>query len=203
MLVTITEACGAAHKSCVTYFNSSRSYERYELLFGKTIPESLNNDEVGAGESTATTCYDTRAKASSTHKVICFICDTVRVGDYDKNIGYNKGGLGRCGFQDTSDKLNIRQETFLKLPDHPLHAAAKRLQLLRSGHGLDMFAIDIYYHQSCYIKFSLKPISHADHAKQEVAAKQKDAIEKFCFDLKISIVRNHNAHLLLTTMTPM
>ena len=32
-----------------------------------------------------------------------------------------------------------------------------RLLILESGASHDLFAIDVYYHQSCYIKFALAP----------------------------------------------
>ena len=46
---------------------------------------------------------------------------------------------------------------FIKDPTHRLHDVAKRLDIQLSGF-CDIFAADVYYHQSCYIRFVIKNV---------------------------------------------
>jgi len=46
--------------------------------------------------------------------------------------------------------------------DHRLYPSARSLELLQSDQSHDMYDIDVYYHQSCYITFALNPLFEED-----------------------------------------
>ena len=76
----------------------------------------------------------------------CFVCNTIRnVDGHD----YNQGGLKRCCRSDTAAKILKKKDSILQLNDHPLYPAARRLQVILAGFH-DIFAADVFIHQSCY-----------------------------------------------------
>ena len=92
----------------------------------------------------------------SEHKVKCFICDTLRPIDRKP---FDEGGLARCGQEKSKTRLDERSKVLLSMNDHRFYEASKRYSLLHSGQSYDTFAIDLYYHKSCYIKYALSPFS--------------------------------------------
>jgi len=44
--------------------------------------------------------------------------------------------------------------TSRNVPGDKYEGAAKRLELLLSGQSFDVFAVDVYYHRSCYLSFA-------------------------------------------------
>ena len=81
----------------------------------------------------------------------CFVCNTKRPCDENQ---YNEGGLTRVQNDDTAKKILDGKEVFLGDPSYRQHNAAKRLDIILSGFS-DIFAADVYHHQSCYIKFAI------------------------------------------------
>ena len=69
------------------------------------------------------------------------------------NNPYESGGFGRCERNKSANRLLERREEYIQNKEHRFFAAANRLQLALSGQSHDIFAIYVYYHQSCYLKF--------------------------------------------------
>ena len=84
----------------------------------------------------------------------CFVCNVKRKSDEEP---YNMGGLRRCDSEDTAIKIIDRKKLLICMENHKLYPAAKRLDVLLSGF-YDIFAADVYIHQSCYLKFAINPI---------------------------------------------
>ena len=59
----------------------------------------------------------------------------------------------------------------------------------------DVFAADVFYHQSCYIKFLIKPVKLPS---SDVLQKNKaqDVLELFKYRIKTKIIRDKEAYLL-------
>ena len=76
-------------------------------------------------------------------------------------------------------RLRARSETFLKNKANKFHEAAERVQLLSSGQPYDDFAIDIYYHRSCYILYVHKNIGNNENATRQESHKCNDVLEDF------------------------
>ena len=71
---------------------------------------------------------------------------------------YNCGGLARCCEKVARRKLLDRINIFLKDPATKFHEAATRLYMKIGYEAHDFFVADIYYQNSCCIKFALKKI---------------------------------------------
>ncbi len=70
-----------------------------------------------------------------------------------------------------------------------------------SGQAHDIFAVDIFYHQSCYIKFAIKPVSQTDREEEEKKGKEEDVINAFLYRVKTSVIRDKKAFLLNELLT--
>ena len=176
------------HTTCRVQFRTN--IERCTNKFGLKI-----TDEEGAIE-TDYEFPERRATRSVTKplysKKVCFVCNTERV--IDKNP-YNEGGLARCYTKIVADRLATRKELFMKDKDCRPFSVALRLEILLSGQAHDIFAIDIYYHQSCYIKFVLSP-STPKEIKTEENQKENDVFAVFLYRVKTRIIRDKQAFLL-------
>ena len=84
-----------------------------------------------------------------------FICNEYR--ESDKNA-YNCGDLARCRVEGASHKKLDRMNIFLQDPQTEFHEAATRLYQKIEYEAHDSFSADIYYQNSCCIKFALKKI---------------------------------------------
>ena len=122
----------------------------------------------------------------------CFICNIQRAIDENP---YNEGGLQRCTRDDTASKILSRKSAFLHDKVNRYYDAAKRLDILLSGSARDIFAADIFYHQSCYIKFVIKPVLQASNEETE-RSKRDDVLKLFKYKVKIKIVRDKEAYIL-------
>ncbi len=141
-------AFGKAHTACRTPFRTK--VENYERKFG--LVEDEENNAV-ADSSREPQNEDRRS--SSQHlkeKRLCFIFNVKQSLD---NKPYESGGLGRCERSKSANRLLERKEEYIQDKEHHFYAAANRLQLVTSGQSHDIFVIDIYYHQSCYLKFAI------------------------------------------------
>ena len=183
------------HANCRVHFRNN--VERYKKNYGlkdKTVDESHEHET----EATADSAESPKKKAlrsqtdSLSSKYICFICNLKR--DIDNN-SYNEGGLTRCDTQLTADKLMNRMELFLKTKSSRFYSAAKRLNILLSGQSHDIFAVDIYYHQSCYIKYALKPATQ-EEITQNNKKVEEEVLDAFLYKVKTQIIRDKNAFLL-------
>ena len=106
---------------------------------------SINNENEDIRRSSS--------RKSTTISFVCFICNKKTLKDTKP---YNKGGLGRCTYDRSCNKLRV-QMSARNQPGDKHEEAAKCLNLLLSGHSFDIFAVDVYYHQTCYISFSRPP----------------------------------------------
>ena len=69
---------------------------------------------------------------------------------------------------------------------------AKRLDILLSAH--DVFAADVFYHQSCYIKFLTKPVKLP--SKNELQEKQTRCFKFIKYRIKTKTISDKEAYLL-------
>eukprot|EP00794_Sanderia_malayensis_P001897 gene1897-2154_t len=123
----------------------------------------------------------------------CFICNIIRGSDPKQ---YNCGGLGRCTEERAAANLLSRQNMYLQEPEHCFFDAAKRLQILQGGSGHDLFAINVYYHQSCYLKFTVSPVLLRDEKSQQLNDRTQDVLDEFYAKIKSKILHQKNAYLL-------
>ena len=84
-----------------------------------------------------------------------FVCNEYR--EPDKN-DYNCGYLARCCKEEARHKQLDRMNIFLQNPATEFHEAATLLYTKIECEAHDIFSADIYYQNSCFIKFALKKI---------------------------------------------
>ncbi len=70
-----------------------------------------------------------------------------------------------------------------------------------SGQAHHIFAVDIFYHQSCYIKFAIKPVPQRDIEEEEQKGKEDDVINAYLYKVKTSVIRDKKAFLLNELLT--
>ena len=63
---------------------------------------------------------------------------------------------------------------------HRFYTAADRLNRLLSGGSHDIFSADIFYHQSCYIKFAIKSADEIPKHEEINENKREAVIDIFC-----------------------
>ena len=118
------------------------------------------------------------------------ICNEYR--ESDKNA-YNCGDLGRCRVEGASHKKLDRMNIFLQDPQTEFHEAATRLYQKIEYEAHDFFPVDIYYQNSCYIKFSLKKNEQTVDENVELLGSD---IHEFFLALNKRIVHRRDAFLL-------
>ena len=77
---------------------------------------------------------------------LCFVCQEKRKSN---NFLLNQGGLGRCTEERAGNRIRERTSIFLKDEDSRFHNAAIKSNILLAG-SHDIYAADVYHHQSCY-----------------------------------------------------
>ena len=87
--------------------------------------------------------------------------------------------MARCSHIKSRDRIFERAGVFFSMPDHKFNAAANRLKILESGQSFDIFSIDVYYHQSCYVKFALKPVTKEEESAVEALQKREEIMIDF------------------------
>ena len=103
----------------------------------------------------------------------------------------------RVDTHDTARRVLERKEMFIKDPTHRLHDAAKRLDIQLSGF-CDIFAADVYYHQSCYIRFVIKKVLNTASKTDSI---NTDVLQLFEYKIRTKIVRDKEAYLLHELLT--
>ena len=86
---------------------------------------------------------------------MCFVCQEKRKSD---SFPLNQGGLGRCTEERAGDRIKERTSIFLKDEESRFHNAAIKLNILLAG-SHDIYAANVYYHQSCYLKYAVNKIA--------------------------------------------
>lgn len=142
--------------------------------------------EDASAESEETTTVNRRSTSEYLKgKRLCFICNLYLASD-DKP--YNQGGLTRCTDEKAGKRLQERREIFLKDKQYRFNSATSRLFLLESGPCRDLYAIDVYYHQSCYIKFALAPTTKKEQQVQRLKERANDVQGLFFTAIRKNIV---------------
>ena len=93
-----------------------------------------------------------------------------------------------------------RKDEFLKCPEHRFYAAANRLQLLTSGEPHDVFAADIFYHQSCYLKFAVNVKYQREQLDNDDRDLGVDLMNEFFGHVRMKVLREKNTYLLSDLM---
>ena len=86
---------------------------------------------------------------------LCFVCQEKRESD---NFTLNQGGLGRCKEERAGNRIKERTSIFLKDKDSRFHNAAIKLNILLAG-SHNIYAADVYYHHSCYLKYAVNKVA--------------------------------------------
>ena len=84
-------------------------------------------------------------------KKICFICNEARDVDSSK---YSEGGLGRCEHDRSKETILSCQDFYKSNRTHDYYQVSQRLDILLSGTSYDIFSQAVYYHHSCYRRFT-------------------------------------------------
>ena len=58
----------------------------------------------------------------------------------------------RCSEQNAVSKCSM--DLKIKDEENRYYAAAKRYEVILSGASYDLFALDLYYHKTCYVNFT-------------------------------------------------
>ncbi len=106
------------------------------------------------------------------------------------------GGLGRCIVDRSAHKLVTGKDEYLKDPDQRFYVAANRLQIAISGGSHDIFAADIFYHQSCYLRLTTRVMSSSVQVKEDEETAKIDVMNEFYGIIREKIIRDKNAYLL-------
>ena len=111
----------------------------------------------------------------------------------DSNV-YNEGGLGRCSTNNTRDRLLLKTDIYERDSNHRYFLAAQRLRVLLSGASYDIIWKDVYYHQSCYLKYT-HPKQSSTQDGSSTLEKENDVMEEFLYKLRIKVIRDKCAYL--------
>ena len=177
------------HENCrITFRNrlSRKEAQSSKLISAHSVSTHESSEAVAAA-------YRTR-RGLLPKKQMCFVCNEET--KYD-NKPYNNGGLGRCSEQNAVSKIKCSMDLKMKDEKSKYHAAAKRLEVILSGSSYDIFALDLYYHKTCYVNFT-----YAYDKKQPIADKvEKDKLgsevmDRFFHLFHRKVIKDQNAYLL-------
>ena len=181
------------HTSCrVSFRNNIRTFqERYGLI---NLSESSSEENTRTLSSDSPFKHATRSAVgiARTLEKKCFTCNESRTVD---NEAYNNGGLAKITCEDTADKTEEQKNIFVVNKESRFFQAAKRLDILLSGSAHDVFSAGVFYHQSCYIRFFVKPVklpSRGDLQKSKAEA----VLDLFKYRIKTKIIKDKEAYLL-------
>ena len=181
------------HATCRTTFRTK--LKKFQDKYGN-IPTYSLEQTTDSNPSIAT--LDSPVKTRSSVSRIealekkCFICNKIRTIDSND---YKEGGLAKVTLGDTAEKIIERKNIFLQEKESRFFDAAKRLRILLSGSSYDIYAADIYYHQSCYIKFVIKPVQTPTE-ENLLNKRSEDVLDLFKYKIKTKIIRDKGAYFL-------
>ena len=115
--------------------------------------------------------------------------------DIDNNK-YSEGGIARCEQDRAKQTLDACQTFYKQNPSHHYFQASQRLEILLSGTSYDIFSQDVYYHHSCYRRFTRMAKSGKENDYDNVTQKKHDAMQGFLYKTRVTIVRDKYAFLL-------
>ena len=180
------------HSTCRTNFRTR--VKTFQNSYGEKLADTVEQSELTSIDGCSPVKHATRFVVDNvkTLERKCFICNEIRTSDDNP---YNEGGLQRCNRGDTGSKIMKRKDAFVSNKYSRHYSAAKRLDILLSGSARDIFSADICYHQSCYIKFVIKPVVPATN--EEIGnCKRDDVLNLFKYKVVIKIIRDNEAYLL-------
>eukprot|EP00794_Sanderia_malayensis_P002887 gene2888-3341_t len=183
------EPFGKVHKSCRTEF--STKLPAYQRNNSQNITDQ-NVVDFDQSDSDSKIRLRQRSTKQEQSKRECFICAQRTATDCNT---YAEGGLGRCELKTSQARLLERQKIFLADTSHRFHEAARRLERLQGGQSFDIFAIDVYYHKPCYVKFAINPLPSTKN-DEEIEQKKADIMSDFFRAVRIKILRKKEAYLL-------
>ena len=141
-------AFGGAHKSCrITFGTKSPIYEKRFGLVQDEKPTVVDDEK--KPDASSSSSVTTRRSVDKVDAKSCFVCNTRQEWDFNP---YNDGGLGQPKKDDVIKNLKERTKVYLADQTNDYHEAASRF--VRQTDGLDGDAGNIYYHQSCYIRYT-------------------------------------------------
>ena len=136
----------------------------------------------------------TRSKLPLTGNTTCFLCNTKRNVD---NNQYKEGGIARYSLEATAEKLLQKNQFYLKDENHQFYEASKGLDIKLSGSSHDIYAADIFYHQSCYVKYvHSRSSAILDSEINYIQNIRKTVLEIFFSNVKIKILYKKEGYFL-------
>ena len=123
---------------------------------------------------------------------LCFVCQEKRKSD---NFRLNQGGLGRCTETRAGNRTKNAQVFFLKDEDSRFHNAAIKLNILLAG-SHDIYAEDVYYHQSRYLKYAVNKIAGNAELNEYEETLPVNILDDFLSKVERCIVFQKSAFLL-------
>ena len=162
------------------------------------VSENVSNiEEPNKTEGTTETVSRKSRRSFAETKKKCFICNDERISDGN---AYNEGGIGRCEMDKAKERLIERSKVYKTNENSRFYEASCRFNILCNGQSFDPFAVDIYYHKSCYIKYAINPVTNheedIDDRNNERLLLINEVMEKFKRTIRIRIVKNKEAFLL-------
>ena len=113
---------------------------------------------------------------------MCFVCNLELKDDAKL---YNNGGVGICSEENLVSKIKCSMGFKIKDEENKYHAAAKRLEVILSGASYDVFALDLYYHKTCYVNYEVE--------KGKLCS---DAMDSFSRLFQRKVIKDEKAYLL-------
>ena len=178
------------HENCrITFRNRlNRKEAQSSKLLSSSSEYTHESSEAGAATS-----YRIR-RGSPPKKQMCFVCNLVTKDD---NKLYHNGGLGRCSEENAVGKIKCSMGFKIKDEENKYHAAAKRLEVILSGPSYDVFALDLYYHKTCYAKFTYaydKKHPTADEVEKDKLG--SEVMDSFFHLFQRNVIKDEQAYLL-------
>ena len=183
---------GKVHKNCRIEFSTKLA--AYQEIYAPKQDDPFEDTQNMEQTDAASAMRSLQRLSTERGKRECFICGEKRAKD---SKSYDDGGLGRCEQLNSMSRLLERQKIFIANPNHRFYEAARRLERLQGGQSFDIFAIDVYYHNSCYIKFAINPVKLQKMTKDDdMNQGEADVMADFYRAVRIKIVRKKEAFLL-------
>ena len=189
---------GKRHSSCRCIFYDQIKILRFIKRYG-TVHQDPSTEMIADESRPIEEHKESRLTRSSSDHIKsferkCVICQIIRPIESNP---YNQGGLGRCEKSSSADRIIKAAFTNINIESSRFYKASKRIDLLLSGPSHDVFSADIYYHQSCYIKFTTSVQSSERKGKTDVD-KEKESIlmNEFLNIIRVNVLCEENAYLL-------
>ena len=178
------------HENCRISFRTRLARKEMQneklLLLGSENPGPQSDAAVDVTQP-----YRIR-RGSLQKKRVCFVCNEETAND---SKPFNSGGLGRCSEKNAVSKIEHARDMKVKDDTDKFHEAAKRLDVILSGASYDVFAVDVYYHKTCYDNFTYTYERKLLPEDDDTSA--SDVMENFFKLFDRMVIKDHNAYFLL------